>query len=358
MQLVPHRHSLIAQTAQILREGMQQGLWAGHLPGERSLCERLNISRPTLRAALAQLAREGWLEVAQGKARRILPPTGRHEVARRQVVQLLTPVRLHAVPPFVMFWLDELREHLGAAGQGFEVQVAPVCYTQRPFKALESLIRRAPASVWVLYQATAPMQRWFAERGLPCLVAGSCFPGVSLPFVDVDYRAACRHAASLLLAKGHQRVVFIARDRPLGGDVASEAGFLEAFRQDGQQKGEPLILRHDEMVANLCGKLERLFQDSFRRPTGLLVARSYHALTVVNHLLRMGLQIPNDVAVISRDDDAFLNYVVPSLARYRSDPALYARKILRLCRQLAAGNWPMREQVLIMPRFLKGESTG
>jgi len=42
-----------------------------HLPGERELSESLGVTRPTLREALQRLARDGWLEIHQGKPTRV-----------------------------------------------------------------------------------------------------------------------------------------------------------------------------------------------------------------------------------------------------------------------------------------------
>lgn len=41
------------------------------LPGERELAEILGITRPTLREVLQRLARDGWLEIHQGKPTRV-----------------------------------------------------------------------------------------------------------------------------------------------------------------------------------------------------------------------------------------------------------------------------------------------
>lgn len=41
------------------------------LPAERELAARLGVTRPTLREALQRLAREGWLEIHQGKPTRV-----------------------------------------------------------------------------------------------------------------------------------------------------------------------------------------------------------------------------------------------------------------------------------------------
>jgi GntR family negative regulator for fad regulon and positive regulator of fabA len=42
-----------------------------YLPGERELSDSLGVTRPTLREALQRLARDGWLEIHQGKPTRV-----------------------------------------------------------------------------------------------------------------------------------------------------------------------------------------------------------------------------------------------------------------------------------------------
>jgi GntR family negative regulator for fad regulon and positive regulator of fabA len=44
---------------------------ASALPAERDLAARLGVTRPTLREALQRLARDGWLEIRQGKSTRV-----------------------------------------------------------------------------------------------------------------------------------------------------------------------------------------------------------------------------------------------------------------------------------------------
>lgn len=44
---------------------------ASVLPAERELAARLGVTRPTLREVLQRLARDGWLEIRQGKSTRV-----------------------------------------------------------------------------------------------------------------------------------------------------------------------------------------------------------------------------------------------------------------------------------------------
>ncbi len=61
----------IAETRLI--EAIVEGVFPinSHLPGERELAESLGVTRPTLREALQRLARDGWIEINQGKPTRV-----------------------------------------------------------------------------------------------------------------------------------------------------------------------------------------------------------------------------------------------------------------------------------------------
>src|SRR5512143_3317361 len=56
-----------------LLEAILSGRFAVHssLPGERDLAAQIGVTRPTLREALQRLARDGWLDIQQGKPTRI-----------------------------------------------------------------------------------------------------------------------------------------------------------------------------------------------------------------------------------------------------------------------------------------------
>ena len=75
MDKIPQRSSLVAQVAEILSRGIQEGEWSEHLPPEREICRRLHVSRPTVRGALLTLQREGLIRTIRGQRRRIVAST-------------------------------------------------------------------------------------------------------------------------------------------------------------------------------------------------------------------------------------------------------------------------------------------
>jgi LacI family transcriptional regulator len=352
MDRLPQRASLVSQTVDILRESIASGKWPQWLPGELELTQRLHVSRVTLRAALEELERENLVRGGQGRRREIL--RNRKRPASRQtnkIVVLLSPAPLHQLPSATVFWMDELRKYLSAAGWPLEVRESAVAYRRKPAHALEELSARAHPAGWVLYRSTPEMQRWFSGNERSAVIAGSRHPGISLSSVDVDYAAACRHAAGRFLANGHRRLAIVRPDTKLAGDLESVAEF-----QSGAGTEVPLAL-HDESVTGICRALDRLFAKK-PAPTGLFVFHAAHLLTVLGWLHRRQLRVPNDVSVVCRDSEPFLESVIPIPARYTLNASHYARRISRAVADLVADGHARPNQMRIMPTFVRGETLG
>ncbi len=356
MTRIPQRLSLVAQTASILREAIQSAVWSKWLPGEHYLCMHLQVSRVTLRAALAQLEREGLVRGGQGRRREVVS-NGRAagQPPSSTTVILLTPVPLEALQRFALYWTDDLREHLGKAGYQLEVHESRACYSAHPEPALEMLALRFRPAGWVLYQSSVQMQRWFSDRALPCVITGSRHPDVQLPCVDIDYRAACRHAAGLFLARGHRHLAFLNVSSGLAGDRESEEGFRDAIRTLTDPRADVLIANHDATVEDIGRHLDAWLALP-ARPTALLVSKAYHVLTALGHLTRRGIRIPQDASLISRDDESFLQHVLPTVARYSADPAAMARRISRLVLEMVRDGAIRPRECRLMPEFVPGES--
>ncbi len=356
LQPVPRRTSLAAQTASILRDELKSGRWLQWLPGEHELCALLHVSRVTVRAALRRLEQEGWLRARQGRRREIAAPVARRRRAAANTrVILLTADPLLSLPAFVVFWVDRLREQLSNAGFHLEVHVSRSFYGSRSSHALKALTDTTHPAVWILYRSTFEMQRWFSVNTLPCVITGSRHPGIELPSLDTDYRATCRHAAGQFLARGHRRMLLLNPASGTRGELESEEGFQEAAARTAASAVDAAIVRHDGTVAGICARLDACLRRP-ERATALLVSRPVHVLTVLGHLMRRGIRLPEDIALISRDDDSFLEHVLPSVARYSSSPTAFAQKLSKIVLEVAAGGVLSAADHRIMPRFLRGET--
>ncbi|MSU27664.1 MAG: GntR family transcriptional regulator, partial [Pedosphaera sp.] len=341
------------QTAEALRRGIAGGEWSGHLPGELELCDRLQVSRVTLRTALKQLTREGLVQARQGSRREIIASGKPRRPAATPRVVLLSPVPTHAMPAPEMFWVDALREKLAADAHPLEIHTNKACYSAHPEAALQTLADELRPAAWVLYLSTPAMQGWFAAQGLPCVVSGSVHPGISLSALDVDYAAVARHAVGMFAAHGCRQLALLMPRSEQAGNWETERGFTEAGRRLAGPKRRTRVIHHDGSVAGVCAAVDAALAGP-ERVDGLFIAKPAHVITVASHLGQRGVRVPAEVSLISRDDDPFLSHLVPEVARYTRSAELFARKLSRLVLALADGGAERTRAVRLMPDFTPG----
>lgn len=350
---IPQRSSLVSQTSALLEEGIRTGRWRGTLPGQHALCRLLVISRTTLRPALQDLARRGWIELGQGRATRIRQAAQRPPDPRRlDRAVLLLPEPLWRLRPSVAHWAAALGPLLLRSGLDLVVEEGGVHDRAQPAARLERLVRAHPRSAWVLFSSTLAMQQWFAAQGLPTILVGAAFPGVGLPSIEYDHAAIAQHAGTTLAAAGHRRTAILLQRTGSAADATTCAAF-GAARSPGTP--EPLLIEHDGSMAQLESRLQR-FAALRQRPTALFVTKTLAVPAVLTVLGRAGLAVPRDVSVICREDDPFLDFLSPSVARYRSDSAAIARKLAVGIARLANGQRLKVTHERLMPRFIPGHS--
>ena len=354
MLSLPERHSLVNQTSAVLRQEIGLGTWRRLLPGERQLCESLQVSRNTLRAALAQLKREGLVTTVPGAGTKILAKSGRQQnLLRSHDVAMLSPDPLEQLRPTHTLWIDELRGLLSERGCRVRFFHGLQYFRGASGSALDKLVKQNPHGCWIPIFSNEGTQRWFERNKIPCVVAGSLYPGVNLPFRDIDHKAVCRHAVGVMLSLGHRRIALLIRKSLRAGDLESEAAFKEAAHQSPHVGVEPIVVYHQATYPTICTSLRRLMEAK-DPPTALLVANPYHYLTAVTWLTGSGWRVPQRISVVSRDEDSFLSFVHPPVARYVVAPHVMAKALLKPIFEILRGGGTGHHTGWIMPNFIRG----
>jgi LacI family transcriptional regulator len=340
----------------VLLGEMQGGRWGEWLPGEHALCAQLHVSRKTLRVALDRLRQEGVVKCEQGRRRRIISCKPAVAARRSERVVLLMPTELESIEPFFVYLIDRLRVYLAEEGYRLETQASQALFRAKNVAALENLSRALNPAGWILLHSTPLIQRWFGNRELPCLVVGSCYDGIRLSSIDMDYDAMCPHAVNQLISRGHKRLALIKPQLPTPGDTRMEIAFRAATvpKEGSGIHGD--VVRHDGTVAGICARVDNLMARA-QPPTALLVWRAHHFLTVMTRLLSSGARIPHDVALIACEDECYLEAITPTAARYLRNPKAFVANASRLVMNMIRG--PRRiEECKIMPDFIRGQTLG
>lgn len=345
--------SLAAQVATRIAGEIEAGKWIDWLPGERALTDSLQVSRKTIRRALARLKHEGRISTTHGQGHRILEshPLGRHVTGS---VGLLTADTVDRLRPFTTLWVTDLRAMLVEQGVRFTTYSGQRFFSSRADTELARLVRQNPQACWVLAHTDERIQQWFHEQRVPCLIAGSSHPILRLPSVDLDYRAVCRHAVTAMHRHGHRRVALLVRESQRAGDLESEAGFLEAAQRVNPGAMHAVVARHDDTLESTLRALRQLF-DRVEPPTAVLVADPTCYLTTVSFLASRRLRVGPEVSLVSRDTDAFLTSLIPAPTRYSCSPHAYAKRLLPFLLALARGE-TITGAKRIVPKFIAGES--
>lgn len=350
---IPKRVSLSAQAAAAIRKSIDEGIWTEFIPSERRLCELFQVSRPTIRTALHLLAKQGLLEIRQGRRNRLIDRPHRTEQPQNRLVGLVTHEPVEHMSLTSYRGISEMRAHLAEHGFSAEILVCPPRSPRAQRRRLEEFVRQRRVFCCVLISVSKELQEWFSEHSVPALVLGSCHSDVKLPSLDVDYRSVCRHATGVLLGKGHRGVALVVPNSGVAGDLASEAGFHEALERTGRANTRGVVVRHNGTAQNIATKLDSLF-NSPRAPTALLVAKPQHTFIVLIYLLKRGLAVPDTVSIISRDHDHIFDIVGPPIAHYSFAAEAMAHRLSRLMLQMVDQGYLSPEPNLIFPKYCAG----
>lgn len=350
--------SLTNQVANLIREGMENGRWVEWLPGERMLAQELGVSRRTIRQSLRLLLNSQTIRCEIGKGNRILLKTKRTDRARLPPsIGLLISAPVELQRTFTTLWINELRVFLSKHDLELRVLSGGKIFSTLPEKALRKLTGNEPQRAWVLASSTAEIQAWFESNQRNAVIVGSPRRSCSLPSIDVDYRAVGRHAAGEFLRARHRKIAILIGSPALGGDTECVAGFKEAVDAHRNDQAEFIVVKHTYSSESIHRSVQILLRRK-SPPTAILVANSMHYLAVHTALLKLGVNIPEEMTLISRDDDPFLQFVHPEPSRYACPPALMAkhigRQILRIGRE---PNGPTVNEKLVPAFIARGTHT-
>ena len=196
------------------------------------------------------------------------------------------------------------------------------------------------------------MLRAVLGTGLPTVDLRGVVPELHVPFIGVDNRAVADMAAEHLLERGlrrfgfcglragahphldQRREYFVARIRASGHEVALyETPAEQATPWDREQR-------------RLAAWITRL-----RKPVGIMTCHDDRGLQVLDACQAAEMAVPDEVAIISVDDDELLcSMFTPQLSSIDVNPERIGYQAAELLDRMMAGEPAVREPVLLPPR--------
>ncbi len=344
-----------------LREQIVSGVLkpGGRVPSEQELAVSMNVSRGQARQALRDLEMEGFLERFPGRGSFVAQNPGK------------PPEKLKADFKALMFMYsvlarDDGNRYVRNMVDGFgqyvhEHRYHPTFhYIDLKPEAELQFLRQVEHSgfgglaIWPTFRSDEERHaiKHLASSRFPCVVVDCRLPEVDCDFVGTANRLAFEKLTAALIARGHRRVGYVARD--LARSVMEDRfqGYRNAL--------EAADLPYDDGLANFQGRNSAVlipFLQSITAgsssPTAFVCSDNWTAEKLLEGLQSVGLSVPQDVELALMDDtlDPDHSSPLPWLTAVQ-DGAELGRTIAQLLLARIAQPDKCLEHRYIRPRFL------
>ncbi len=295
------------ETARRIRAEITAGRWAPgqRLPGELALARRCAVSRETVRAALAQLAREGRIETKKGSGSR---------------VRELSPRRIAVVPTFAEEYIfpAALRQAQEIfAAQGCTSEILPTLDRfSRERQVLTALLAGGYDGALIEGVKTAlpdPNLDLYEKlaRQIPLVFFHGCSAGVpGAVCVEDDNEGGGYLLTRYLLSLGHTAVGGVFKGDDAQGP-ARYAGYTAALRDAGLPLPDGRVYwytasdREDLLDRGDTGRLRDFAAGRLAGCTAVVCYNGELARLLVRLLQAEGRRVPEDISVACFDASSY-----------------------------------------------------
>lgn len=321
------------------------------MPGRDELAKVLGVSGKTVEAALRQLQHEGLLaSQGPGRRRRIMSRENAPSTTLRIAILTFEPLAL------TESYVIEMQHILNKAGHSAFFAAKSLAEMDFDVKKVSRMAKETKADAWVVISASREILSWFAAQPSPVFTLFGRRRGLDIAGAGPEKAPALISITRQLVGLGHRRIVLLtrkARRLPIPGEC--ENYFLEELAANGIPPSPYNLPDWEETVEGLHKVLMSLFQVT--PPTALIIDESPFFLAALQFCARMHLQVPEDVSLISTDDDTHFAWFTPSVAHISWDRKLVMRGIERWAANVSRGKQDHR-QAFTKAAFVEGGTMG
>lgn len=278
-----------------------------YLPPEHALARRYQVSRPSVRKALAALAKAGWLHTKPGKGTMVSDASWRAPDKPVRMVGINYPMDL-------VFRNDyfgtPLMKSIVDAGRKNALRLEII-----PEDALESDENARDGIIWVAPTGGQTQRLAQLAKHTSVVLINRVANEERLNYVSIDDREEMRRAVAYLIRLGHTRIGLIGHSFGVDYYALRKFGYLDALSENGLPVDEAWLLD--------VGDYRRAYERSveFLKTTAvsaLVIMIGYMILPVLTALYDSGRKAPEDISVLCFDDiEGFIQHPGPGLTSVR-----------------------------------------
>ncbi|PZD93203.1 GntR family transcriptional regulator [Paenibacillus sambharensis] len=285
---------------------LQAGKWKPNeqMPSEHELAAKYVMSRQTVRQALGELEKDGWLYRLQGKGTFVSPRTGARPQREVQTVGMITTYISDYIFPHIVRGAEAV---LRSRGYGLLLSSTDNDKA-RETQSLRMMLGQPLSGLIVeptkSAQGNPNLHEYLnlQDHRVPFLMINERYSDLDCPCLKVDDEAGGFKAAEHLIQLGHRRIAGFFKTDDLQGTNRMK-GFVRAHRQYQVPMTPDAVTfytseeKEVKPVATAKAMLSRT-----DRPTAFVCYNDELALTLLGAVRELGLSVPDDLSMIGFDD--------------------------------------------------------
>ena len=159
------------------------------------------------------------------------------------------------------------------------------------------------------------------EKGLSIVIVDRYLPGINLPYITSDNYQGAFDAISHLISMGHKDIACIQGIKDSQPNKERVKGYIDALEQNNIPVNDSFIIGENFSTENGYKQTRILFSVE-QNPTAIFALSNLISLGVIKALSEMGLKIPDDVSLISYDEQpysAFMGTPLTTIEQKKSE---------------------------------------
>ena len=164
---------------------------------------------------------------------------------------------------------------------------------------------------------------------IPIMLVDRFFQRSNLPYVTTNNYSGGLQATNYLIRNGHRHIACIQGISTSEPNKKRVNGYLDALRKIGCENNA-IVTGNEFSLQNGYIETTKLLKSN-PRPTAILALSNTIGVGVIKAIREAGLRIPDDISIVSYDNNVYMDYLVPPVTRISQpveDMGKYAARLL------------------------------
>lgn len=201
--------------------------------------------------------------------------------------------------------------------------------------------------------------KWQEHVSVPIVFLDSYGEGAEQPFLNVgiDDQEGAFEMTEYLLSKGHKQIIFLAK-----GNSPSDWQGVDCKRAEGVKKSmskhglHPTFLAMPITYRNYQTFIHKVLQSQIKNHSAIFCASDLLAVQIISEFYKLGIEVPEDISIVSFDGTLFSRYATPQITSISQDIGRKAEAIMNLMLKGIQSKNTLLEEVRLKTQLIEGES--